>query len=94
MEAVFEELVDLVCDVLQQHPSESIRQRAQALRVADHSRRLTRDGKHPEIGETRDEYEEAIKRNYGRHPRTGETLDDFAKSSWGRKSTSPAAKKE
>lgn len=69
----YDELVDLVCDVLTKHPNESVRQRAQALHVADHGRRLRAQGKHPITGESKEEYEEAIAKARGAHPVTGDT---------------------
>jgi len=84
LEQTVEALVDLVCEVFMRQPNEDIRVRAQKLLVADFGRRLERDGRHAETGETRDEYSERIKRAGGKHPQTGDTLDDLAGAAWGK----------
>lgn len=89
-EEVLEALVDLTCDVLERHGTEGIRRKAQEVRLMDHSRRLVRDGKHPELGETREEYADRIRVGRGVHPVTGETLEDFEKSAWGKTAVKPA----
>lgn len=75
IEETVEALVDLLCgDVLPRYGTEEIRQRAQALLVRDHGRRLELAGLHPQSGEPPDRYRASIVAAGGKHPLTGETL--------------------
>lgn len=75
LEETVEALVDLLCgEYLMRSTNEYVRVRAQQLLVADHGRRLSRDGLHPQTGEKPDRYRATIVAAGGKHPQTGETL--------------------
>jgi hypothetical protein len=78
IEETLQDFVDLVCgSVLQTgNFAEIIRKRAADIQLADHRRRLERDGKNAITGETPEQYRETITKSGGQHPITGLTVLD------------------
>lgn len=86
--ATLEQTVEATVDLLQQFFSNSaapepMRRAMAAILHDDHQRRNLRDGRHPIVGETWQEFREfAARQRDSRHPTTGETYEE-ARSKYG-----------
>jgi hypothetical protein len=79
-EETLEAFIDLYCGRIVPNSAlaEPIKLQATNILLADHRRRLERDGKHAITGETPEEYAEKVTKSGGRHPITGESYEQVS----------------